>query len=100
SQHAERYALLVDGVAILKSLGPTRCPLHFDGKFHKLTGAHIRPRPLQKPFPKFYLGGGSRPAWEMSAKHSDVHLFWGDLPEKIAANIAEIREMARAYDRH
>jgi len=36
----------------------------------------------------------------MSAKHSDVHLFWGDLPEKIAANIAEIREMARAHDRH
>ena len=35
----------------------------------------------------------------MSAKHSDVHLFWGDLPEKIAANIAEIREMARAHGR-
>ena len=66
----------------------------FEGKFHKLSGAHIRPRPLQQPFPKFYLGGGSRQAWELSAKHSDVHLFWGDLPERIAANIAEIREMA------
>src|SRR5260370_18326094 len=33
----------------------------------------------------------------MSAKHSDVHLFWGDLPERIAQNIAEIREMARAH---
>jgi alkanesulfonate monooxygenase len=35
----------------------------------------------------------------MSAKHSDVHLFWGDLPERIAANIVEIREMARAHGR-
>jgi alkanesulfonate monooxygenase len=35
----------------------------------------------------------------MSAKHSDVHLFWGDLPERIAANIAEIREMASAHGR-
>src|SRR5437660_12758586 len=35
----------------------------------------------------------------MSAKHSDVHLFWGDLPERIAANIVEIRAMARAHDR-
>jgi alkanesulfonate monooxygenase len=35
----------------------------------------------------------------MSAKHSDVHLFWGDLPERIAANIVEIRNMARAHDR-
>ena len=95
----ERYALMEEEVSILKALWTTRGPVHFEGKFHTLSGAHIRPRPLQQPFPKFYLGGGSRPAWEMSAKHSDVHLFWGDLPERIAANIAEIRQMARAHDR-
>jgi alkanesulfonate monooxygenase len=73
--------------------------VHFAGRFHTLSGAHIRPRPLQQPFPKFYLGGGSRQAWEMSAKHSDVHLFWGDLPERIAENITEIRAMASVHDR-
>jgi alkanesulfonate monooxygenase len=96
----ERYALMEEEVSILKALWATRGPLHFDGKFHKIAGAFIRPRPLQQPHPKFYLGGGSRQAWELSAKHSDVHLFWGDLPEKIAANIAEIRELARAHGRH
>ncbi len=95
----ERYALMEEEVSILKALWTTRGPVHFEGKFHTLSGAHIRPRPLQQPFPKFYLGGGSRQAWEMSAKHSDVHLFWGDLPERIAANIAEIRQMARAHGR-
>ena len=90
----ERYALMEEEVSILKALWTTRGPVHFDGKFHTITGAQIRPRPLQAPYPKFYLGGGSRQAWEMSAKHSDVHLFWGDLPEKIAENIAEIRKMA------
>ena len=35
----------------------------------------------------------------MSAKHSDVHLFWGDLPEQIARNITEIRAMAEAHGR-
>ena len=35
----------------------------------------------------------------MSAKHSDVHLFWGDLPERIASNIAGITEMAKAHGR-
>jgi alkanesulfonate monooxygenase len=95
----ERYALMEEEVSILKALWTTRGPVHFEGKFHTLSGAHIRPRPLQQPFPKFYLGGGSRQAWELSAKHSDVHLFWGDLPERIAANIAEITEMARAHGR-
>ncbi len=95
----ERYALMEEEVSILKAIWTTRGPLNFAGKFHTLSGAHIRPRPLQQPYPKFYLGGGSRQAWEMSAKHSDVHLFWGDLPERIAANIAEIRQMASAHGR-
>jgi alkanesulfonate monooxygenase len=95
----ERYALMEEEVSILKALWTTRGPLHFQGRFHTLSGAHIRPRPLQQPFPKFYLGGGSRQAWEMSAKHSDVHLFWGDLPERIAQNITEIRAMAAVHGR-
>ncbi len=28
-----------------------------------------------------------------------MHLFWGDTPERIAQNIAEIRALARAHDR-
>ena len=95
----ERYALMEEEVSILKALWTARGPVTFDGKFYQLKDAQIRPHPLQKPYPRFYLGGGSRQAWELSAKHSDVHLFWGDLPEKIAANIAEIREMARAHGR-
>jgi alkanesulfonate monooxygenase len=94
-----RYALMEEEVSILKALWTARGPVHFEGKFHTLSGAHIRPRPKQQPFPRFYLGGGSRQAWELSAKHSDVHLFWGDLPERIAQNIAEIRQLARAHDR-
>jgi len=95
----ERYALMEEEVSILKALWTSHGPVHFQSRFHTLSGAQIRPRPLQQPFPKFYLGGGSPQAWEMSAKHSDVHLFWGDLPEKIAENIAAIRGMARAHGR-
>src|SRR5262249_34932615 len=58
-----------------------------------------RPYPLQRPWPKFYLGGGSRQAWEISAKHSDVHLFWGDTYERIATNMREIRSMAATHGR-
>jgi alkanesulfonate monooxygenase len=38
-------------VSILKALWTTHGPVHFEGKFHTLSGAHIRPRPLQQPFP-------------------------------------------------
>ncbi|MGA7803202.1 LLM class flavin-dependent oxidoreductase [Bradyrhizobium sp.] len=95
----QRYALMEEEVSILKALWTARGPVNFAGRFHTLSNVHIRPRPLQQPYPKFYLGGGSREAWEMSAKHSDVHLFWGDLPERIAQNVGEIRSLAGAHGR-
>jgi alkanesulfonate monooxygenase len=95
----ERYALMAEDVAILKALWTARGGVDFDGRFHRLRGARIAPRPFQRPHPRFYLGGGSPQAWEVSAQHADVHLFWGDTPEAIAAAIASIRAMAARHGR-
>ena len=95
----DRYALMEEDVSIMKALWTARGPLDFNGRFHTLKGARITPLPLQQPYPRFYLGGGSEDAWEISAKHSDIHLFWGDTPERIAANMATIRGMAARHGR-
>ena len=95
----DRYALMEEDVSIMKALWTARGPLDFNGRFHTLKGARITPLPLQQPYPRFYLGGGSEDAWEVSAKHSDIHLFWGDTPERIAANMATIRGMAARHGR-
>jgi alkanesulfonate monooxygenase len=94
----ERYEIMEEEVTLLKKLWTQHSVTH-DGKFYKLDKAQIRPHPLQKPHPRFYLGGGSRQAWEISARHSDVHLFWGDTYERIRANMAEIRAMAATHGR-
>ncbi|MEZ5818666.1 MAG: LLM class flavin-dependent oxidoreductase [Hyphomicrobiaceae bacterium] len=96
---SERYDLMEEEVRILKALWTGAEPLHFDGRFHRLKGAEIRPRSFQKPHPRFYLGGGSAQAWDVSARHSDVHLFWGDIPERIADNITAIRKLAARHGR-
>jgi alkanesulfonate monooxygenase len=94
----ERYEIMDEEVTLLKLLW-TQGSVTYEGRFHHLKGAQVRPRPLQRPYPKFYLGGGSRQAWVISAKHSDVHLFWGDTYQRIAANMAEIRGMAARHGR-
>jgi len=94
----ERYQIMDEEVTLLKLLW-TQSAVTYEGKFHHLKGAQVRPRPLQKPYPKFYLGGGSKQAWEISAKHSDVHLFWGDTYERVRANMAEIRGLAAKHGR-
>jgi alkanesulfonate monooxygenase len=93
----DRYALMGEDVSIMKALWTAPGPVDFAGRFHTLKGARISPQPLQVP--RFYLGGGSAEAWELSAKHSDVHLFWGDTPERIAENISTIRGMAARHGR-
>lgn len=91
----ERYEIMDEEVSILKALwtqGSGRTD--WNGKYYTLQQAELTPKPYQQPHPKFYLGGGSRQAWELSAKHSDVHLFWGDTYETITDNIKTLRQMA------
>ncbi len=93
----DRYAQMEEDVTIMKALWSQSTPLNFEGRFHTLLGARALPKP-RKP-PRFYLGGGSQQAWELSAKHSDVHLFWGDTVERISANMAIIKKLAASHGR-
>jgi alkanesulfonate monooxygenase len=95
----QRYELMEEEVRIFKALWTSTGRVEFQGKYHTLRGARIAPRPYQQPHPRFYLGGGSQQASEISAKHSDVHLFWGDTPERIAENIRTIRALAAQHGR-
>ena len=96
---SERYEVMDEEVSALKQLWATDGRTDFDGKYFQLKQPDFRPSIYQKPHPKFYLGGGSQQAAELSAKHSDVHLFWGDTVERIAENIAKIRGLAAAHGR-
>jgi alkanesulfonate monooxygenase len=95
----DRYALMEEDVSIMKALWSATGSVDFEGRFHTLKGARVSPQPLQQPWPRFYLGGGSEEAWEVSAKHSDIHLFWGDTPDRIATNMRTIRGMAARHGR-
>ena len=95
----ERYEMMMEEVEICKGLWSGNGKLDYDGKFYNLHQAHIGTEIYQKPFPKFYLGGGSSEAAEFSAKHAHVHLFWGDTVERIKSNISQIRKLARKYKR-
>lgn len=96
----ERYEAMDEEVTILKQLWTSGGkPTDFTGKYSTLKGAELPVLPYQKPYPKFYLGGGSAQAAQISAKHSDVHLFWGDTVERIGQNISEMRALAARHGR-
>jgi alkanesulfonate monooxygenase len=93
-----RYEKMDEEVQIMKSLWMTDGPIDFQGKHYQITSA-MEPKPLQRPHPPFFLGGGSEQALEISARHSSVHLFWGDRPDSIRTKIADIRARAAQHGR-
>jgi alkanesulfonate monooxygenase len=95
----QRYEAMEEEVEICKALWSNQGKVDYKGKHYNLKQAHIGPEIYQKPYPKFYLGGGSPQAAELSARHSDVHLFWGDSVEKIESNISSMKNLAAKYGR-
>lgn len=55
----ERYAMLKEEVEILKGIWTTDGPFTYKGNYHQVQDMTVVPPPKQKPYPAFYLGGGS-----------------------------------------
>jgi alkanesulfonate monooxygenase len=97
--HDERYDVMDETVTLMKRVWTEDAPVDHDGRWFRVAGAIVRPRPYQQPYPRFYLGGISDAAVEVCAKHADVYLYWGDTPDNIAARIAGATERAAAHGR-
>jgi len=93
-----RYEKMNEEVEIMKQLWAASEPIDYRGKHYQVDTV-MQPTTYQKPHPPFFLGGGSDQALEISAKHSTVHLFWGDRPTSIAEKIKDIRARAEKYGR-
>lgn len=92
--HDERYELFDESLDVMKRAWTEDEPFDFDGKYFKANHIVVKPKPYQKPFPPIYLGGLSEAAKKLCARHADVHLFWGDTPDKIAERVEEMNERA------
>ena len=70
----------------------------WDGGPADFTGDHITVRGAQvvpaTPWPRVYLGGSSRQAMVVAARHADVYLTWGEPPAQVADKIARARAVA------
>lgn len=97
--HDERYAVMDESVEIMKALWSADAPLDWEGRHFQLRGAEVQPKPLQRPWPRFYIGGESDAARDVGARHADCYFFWGDTPERTAQKIADIRRRAQRFGR-
>jgi len=71
----ERIRRLDEACELIKRLF-TQPTVDFDGRYYRLKEARSEPKPVQRPFPPFVIGGGGEQlTLRVAAKHADIWNF-------------------------
>jgi len=96
--HDARYAEAEEFLSIWRAV-LTEEAVDYEGDYLRVKGASLPTGSLQKPYPPLFIGGASDVAIQLSSKHIDVHLTWGESPAAVAEKIRVIREAAAKHGR-
>ncbi|MBF6600686.1 MAG: LLM class flavin-dependent oxidoreductase [Dehalococcoidia bacterium] len=98
TEHDERYARTQEFMQVVRRAWLEK---RFDhqGRFYRIEGGYVMPRPYQQPCPPFYFGGASDAAKRVGAAETDVYLLWGETLAMVRERIADMRERAAAIGR-
>lgn len=96
--HDVRYAQSDEYLTIWKRL-MAGGKVDFEGAHLRVKGAELLFPPVQPGGPPLYLGGSSDAAIEVTGKHIDFYLTWGEPPAAVAEKVAAVRAAAARHGR-
>ena len=83
------------GPHFVKRLYTEEADFDFEGRYYRLKGARINPKPLQQPYPAIVNAGMLGAGRDFGAKHADFTFVNLNDIDELKAVIADIRESAR-----
>jgi FMNH2-dependent dimethyl sulfone monooxygenase len=89
-QHDDRYARTSEWLDVLDGVW-SRDHFSYAGKYYRVEGNVLEPKPVSKPRPCLYAGGESAAAKDLIAGKCDAYLMHGDPPERVGEKIADLR---------
>jgi F420-dependent oxidoreductase-like protein len=95
----ERIRRLDEACSLIKMLF-TQHLTDFEGRYYRLKEARREPKPVQKPYPPFVIGGsGEKLTLRVVAKHADVWNFAGGTVQEFQRKVAILAEHCAAVQR-
>lgn len=95
----ERIRRLGEACELIKRLF-TEPIVDFAGRYYQLKEARCAPKPVQKPYPPFVIGGGGEQlTLRVVARHADVWNFAGGAVETFQHKVRVLREHCAAVGR-
>jgi probable F420-dependent oxidoreductase len=88
-----------EALALMKACW-TETEIDFDGRFWKLEGASMEPKPVQKPYPPLWFGGSVPAGMRRAVRHGDGFMGAGSqTPTQFAAQVKVVKEELNAQGR-
>ncbi|HEY4028393.1 MAG TPA: LLM class F420-dependent oxidoreductase [Candidatus Dormibacteraeota bacterium] len=95
----ERLRRLDEACVVIKKLW-TEEKADFEGRYYQLTGAIANPKPVQRPYPPIWIGGGGeRKTLRIVAQHADVWNMAGGTIEVANHKVDVLRQHCEAVGR-
>ncbi|HEX5480393.1 MAG TPA: LLM class flavin-dependent oxidoreductase [Dehalococcoidia bacterium] len=98
-EHDERYARTQEFMQVVRKAWLAEKRFNHEGRFYRVEGGMVLPKPYQQPCPPFYFGGASEAARRVGAEDADVYLLWGETLDMVRERIADMRARAAAIGR-
>jgi F420-dependent oxidoreductase-like protein len=96
----ERIRRLGEACEVIKRLW-TETVANFDGKYYQLKDARCEPKPVQKPYPPFVIGGsGEQLTLRVVAQYANIWNFAGGSVDTFRHKIAVLEEHCAAIGRN
>ncbi|HJY18363.1 MAG TPA: LLM class flavin-dependent oxidoreductase, partial [Xanthobacteraceae bacterium] len=88
-EHEDRYACAEEWLTIVKRLWTAEETFDFDGKFYRIKGGYLQPKPIQAPYPAIMNAGSSERGRHFACRHCDL-VFTNIRSHDIATNTAHV----------
>lgn len=97
-----RVEMLEEGFVIIKKMLTEEQTSSFNGKYYVIKEAECRPKPIQKPHPPMWIGGGGKKTLELVARYADGWNYglctYGEFLDKISILKDHCDSIGRNYE--
>ena len=93
-----RVEMLEESIIIIKRM-LTENQASFDGKHYTIKDAKCSPKPIQKPHPPIWIGGGGKKTLQLVAKYADGWNYGLCIYDEYLSKISILRDCCKAVGR-
>jgi probable F420-dependent oxidoreductase len=93
-----RLEMLREGIKVIKTLMSEKTAV-FTGKYYRIQGTNLEPKPVQRPHIPIWIGGSSKKIMEIVAEMGDGWIPEGLPPKDFSEGVDFIRRKARDFGR-